>query len=235
VCWLQTAEHLRNYPHFLLAIMAIVGLLECFAGYRAWKFLLGLNGAVAGLFLGALASLLIHPLLAPLGAIAGISTLTVICATVEPVGTFFFTAATGVSLMVVGHQLGLCPPDIMAPLAFAAGLLSWLAVRVLGRRATIALTATAGAQQLVSLAGAYARSFEAYQAEPGPSALSNGEGLALILLIGAGLLLQLLTTRDAPAQLPASAPPPDAAPTSPVPSASPAVRRQPSAGVPSAS
>ena len=53
MCWLQQSGQLWSYPTFVLIPLMVIGGIECFAGYRALRFLLGLNGAILGFAAGA--------------------------------------------------------------------------------------------------------------------------------------------------------------------------------------
>lgn len=194
MCWLQTAELLRHYPPFLLAILAVLGLVECFCGAWAWKFLRGFNGVFAGAFVGALLGLVLlrSPFMAVAGLVAGAVGGAALFATVEFVGTFGVSLATGASSVAVVCEIAHVPLTLTVAIGMAfAGLATAGAAVVGGRRAIVVVTALAGAQQLAAIALAWARP------EASAPVFTVGELGIFVALAGLGLAVQW---RDLPQQ-----------------------------------
>ncbi|MEI8196702.1 MAG: hypothetical protein WCI73_12460 [Phycisphaerae bacterium] len=192
MCWLFSTTDLWRYPRGVLLVLAVLALVECFAGFRAWRFLLGLNGAIlgfcAGVFLGLATQ---SPILLPIVALAGLAGGASLFAMVEPVGMFVFAACTGISLACIWGGATHIPLAVVFPLAAVAGLLAALACGAVGRGVILILTAIAGAQQISNVAAAYLWSVDA------PGNLRGMVGLRevgiFVVLAGAGLAVQYFT------------------------------------------
>src|SRR5580765_2166008 len=102
MCWLQQSGQLWSYPTFLLVPLMVIGAVECFAGYRAWRFLLGLNGAVLGFAAGAVLCMLLGaPMLILIGAVGGGVAGALLFAGLAPLGTFIFAFGSMASLTIL--------------------------------------------------------------------------------------------------------------------------------------
>jgi hypothetical protein len=109
MCWLQQSAQLWHYPTFLLVPLMVIACIECFAGYRAWRFLIGFNGAVLGFVGGAVLCVMAGaPMLVLVGAFVGTVAGAVLFAWVVPLGSFVFVLGSVVSLtMLLGHAVRL--------------------------------------------------------------------------------------------------------------------------------
>jgi hypothetical protein len=191
MCWLHHSARLWSYPTFLLLPLMSLACIECFAGYRAWRFLLGVNGAVLGFVGGALLSVLLgSPMLIFFTAIAGAVAGAFLFAGVVPVGSFVFAFGSAASLTMLLAQIAGAPASCIMPLAATAGLAGALAALAGCRPFMIALAAVAGAQQLASAWRAYHMS---YGSLPLPNDVTSSESAAFIALTAIGLLLQFST------------------------------------------
>jgi hypothetical protein len=195
MCWLQNAADLRHLPHFLLMFLALPGLVECFAGFRAWRFLLGLNGVLvgvpAGFFLGLF--LLHDPAMAlvavALGAIGG----AVIFATVMPVGTFIVAGISGFSFTLSVATLIHVPANtLVSGLALGIGLAAAGIALLALRPAIIVLSILAGAYQLAGVAAAYLYPSETMEAR----AMVPTQIAVFVVLAAGGLVTQWATNRN---------------------------------------
>ena len=188
MCWLQQSAQLWSYPTFLLVPLMVIGCIECFAGYRAWRFLLGLNGAVLGFVAGAMLSMLLGaPILMLVGAVAGAVGGAALFVGIAPLGTFIFAFGSMASLTILLAQIGGAPPRWIMPLAGAAGVAGAAAALAGCRPFMIAIAAVAGAQQI---AGAWRAHDLPRGTLPLPDAVTPSEAAAFIVLAAAGLLLQ---------------------------------------------
>jgi hypothetical protein len=188
MCWLQHSAQLWSYPTFLLVPLMVVACIECFIGYRAWRFLLGVNGAVLGFIAGVMISMLLGAsLLVLLGAIAGAVAGAFLFAGVVRLGSFFFAFGSVASLTILLAHLAGLPGHCIMPLAAATGLAGAVAAVAACRRFMISIAAVAGAQQIASAWCAY---HVPYGAVPLPDDVTMPESAAFIALAAAGLLLQ---------------------------------------------
>jgi hypothetical protein len=190
MCWLQHAALLRHYPHVLLLLMAALGLVECFFGFRAWGFLRGANGMLVGGLAALLAGIwLLHsPVLAIVGLVLGAVGGAILFATVECVGTFaisFFTGASCTWVLAVAAQVTI--GTVVVGVIIAAGMVTAGAAVVGGGRAIIVLTALAGGQQLAAISMAYW-----YPETAGP-VISLPELAIILILAGVGMTVQFFT------------------------------------------
>jgi hypothetical protein len=188
MCWLQQSAQLWSLPTFLLVPLMVIGAIECFAGYRAWRFLLGMNGAVVGVFAGAaLCMMLGAPLLILIGAVGGGIAGAFLFARVVPLGSFVFTFGSLASLTILLANTAGAPPHWIIPVAAAFALAGAVAAVAGCRLLMIALAAVAGAQQVAS-------AWRAHQlpsgALPLPDAVTSPEAVVFIALAIAGLLVQ---------------------------------------------
>jgi hypothetical protein len=193
MCWLQQSAQLWSYPTFVLVPLMVVGTIECFAGYRAWRFLLGLNGAVLGFVAGAMVSLLLgSPILVLVGGIGGGIAGAILFAGVAPVGTFIFTFGSIASLTILLAHIAGTPSRWIMPLAAGAGLAAATLALNRCRYLMIAVAAIAGAQQIAS-------AWRAHQlphgALPLPEIVTQSEAVAFIALAAVGLLVQFADVR----------------------------------------
>ena len=188
MCWLQQSGQLWSYPTFLLIPLMVIGAIECFAGYRAWRFLLGVNGAVLGFAAGAVFSMLLGaPMLVLICAVGGGVAGGILFARVAPLGTFIFAFGSMASLtLLLTHIVG-APQRWIMPLAAAAGLAGAIAALTACRPFMVAIAAVAGAQQIAS-------AWRAHQLPRGvlplTDAMTVSESTAFVALATAGLLLQ---------------------------------------------
>ncbi|GEM_PF-6514030 len=206
MCWLQQSVQLWYYPTFLLYPLVVIACVECFAGYHAWRFLIGLNGGIIGFVVGAVACLMLSiPLLSPLAAFAGVIAGVALFAGIVPVGSCVFAWGSVTSLTLLLGRFGGVPVNWLYPVAAAAGTAGAFAAMTVRRPAMIALTAVAGAHQIVS--AWHARSFSS-DSIPLPDVNDPAEWAAVIVLAAAGLLIQFTTSRtphaSQPTQTPAS-------------------------------
>ena len=200
MCWLQQSVQLWFYPTFLLWPLIVIACVECFAGYHAWRLLIGLNGAIIGLVIGVMLCLLAGmPLLSPLGAFAGVIAGAALFAGIPPLGGWVFAWGSVTSLTLLLGRLGAVPVNWLYPIAASAGAAGAFAAMIMRRPAMIALTAVAGAQQMV--AAWHARSFTS-DAIPLPDDGDPTEWAAVIVLAAAGLLVQFTISRTPAAHQP---------------------------------
>jgi hypothetical protein len=197
MCWLHQSAQLWTYPSFLLVPLMILGCIECFAGYRAWRFLLGVNGAVLGFAAGAMLGVTSGTVaLVVIGALGGALMGAGLFAGIVPVGSCVFAFASAASLTsLVGHIAG-SPVHLMVPIAVAAGLGGALAAILACRPFMIVLAAVAGAQQLASAWCAY---YAPYDRAPLTDELTFSEFAGFMTLAAVGMLLQFSTSPAASA------------------------------------
>jgi len=193
MCWLQQSAQLWSWPTFLLVPLMILAFIECFAGYYAWRFLLGVNGAVLGFITGVTLSMMLGaPLLVFIGALAGAIVGAVLFAGVARLGSFVFAFGSTASLTMLLARFAGIPPQLVAPLAAAAGFAGALAAVAIGRPFMISIAAVAGAQQIAS-------AWRAYRIpcgeSPLPDDVTGPESVSFIALAALGLLLQFATSR----------------------------------------
>src|ERR1700758_3032560 len=106
MCWLQQSSQLWHYPTFLLFPLLLIASIECFAGYHAWRLLLGINGAVLGFVAGACLSVLLgNPVLLVVGAFGGAAVGAALFSLVVPLGSVVFAFATAASLTILLWRL----------------------------------------------------------------------------------------------------------------------------------
>lgn len=192
MCWLHDAAQLWSYPTFLLVPLMVLAGIECFAGYYAWRFLLGVNGAILGLVAGAMLSLLSGaPVLIVLGAIGGAVAGAVLFAQCVPFGSFVFAFGSATSLTTLLAEFAGVPDHRGILLGIAAGVAAAVAVVSKCRLVIIAIAAVAGAQQLAS-------AWHAYHfpggSSPMPGEIDGSESAAFVALTAIGLLLQYATS-----------------------------------------
>jgi hypothetical protein len=199
MCWLQQSAQLWSYPTFLLIPLMGLAAVECFAGYRAWRFLLGANGAVLGFVGGAsLAMLLGAPMLVVIGALAGGVAGAVLFTRVVPLGSIVFAFGSTASLVLVLARIAASPAHMVVPLAALAGSAGAIAALARYRRFMISITSVAGAQQFATAWYVYHLS---YDSPPMPDLMAPSESLAFIGLAALGLLLQFASARLSSSEL----------------------------------
>ena len=192
MCWLQQSAQLWSYPTFLLIPLMLLACIECFAGYRAWRFLLAVNGAVLGFVGGAVVAVLCGaPMLVLIGAVAGAVAGGLLFAGLVPLGSFVFAFGSAASLTILLARLSGLPPYCITPLAAAAGIAAGLAALAVWRPFMITIAAVAGAQQLAS---AWYAHHVPYDSSPLPDSIAPSELAAFIALAASGLLIQFFTT-----------------------------------------
>lgn len=190
MCWLFQSAQFWSYPTFLLVPLMVVGGIECFFGYRAWRFLLGVNGAVVGIVAGAMLCMLLGaPLFILGGALGGGVAGAALFAKVRPLGTFIFAFGSTASLAMLLAHLVTAPPRVIVPLGLAAGLTGAAAALGGCRTFMISIAAIAGAQQIASAGRAYQLPRGSL---PAPDFVTPSESMAFIGLACAGLLLQFV-------------------------------------------
>ncbi len=201
MCWLQLSAQLWHYPTFLLPPLMMIGCIECFAGYRAWRFLIGLNGGVLGFVAGAVLCMLLGaPMLVLVGAFVGGVAGALLFAGVVPVGSFVVVLGSIVSLaMILGRVAGL-PPHCVMPLAAVSGLAGAVAAASVCRPVVISVAAVAGAQQIASAWCAYCLPSDRISL---PGAFDRNEWAAFLILAAVGMLVQFATAPKARADQPA--------------------------------
>ena len=195
MCWLQQSAQLWHCPTFLLPPLILLACIECFAGYRAWRFLLGFNGYILGFVAGALlcAQLGGSPVLLLAGAFVGGFIGAASFAMIAPLGSFVFIACSLASLAVIFLRAAGMPPHWVALIAASAALSTAVAVRAFCRLATIIVAAIGGAQQIASAWCAY--QLPADQV-PVPDIMDPVEWSAFLALAAAGLIVQFATCRE---------------------------------------
>lgn len=190
MCWLVQSAQLWHAPTFLLIPLMIIGGIECFAGYHAWRFLLGLNGAVLGFVVGSvLCTLLGAPLWVVAGALVGSAAGAALLAIVVPLGSAVFAFGSVASLvLLLGRLAGI---DLRWPLAVGLVLGGVAAVLASARHRPVMITiaAVAGAQQVAS--AWRARSLPP-DVPPLPDVVSASEMMLFAALAAAGLLIQFI-------------------------------------------
>lgn len=193
MCWLQQSAQLWHYPTFLLYPLLVIACIECFAGYRAWRFLIGFSGGVLGFVTGVVLCMLLGvPMLVLLGACAGAVTGVALFAGVVPLGSFvFILGSIASSVILFGRVVGAPPHPVMA-IAAVAGLAGAVAAIAFCRPAIITVAAVAGAQQITSVWHAYSLPCDSI---PSPDVVDPSEWSAFIVLATAGLLIQFATSR----------------------------------------
>jgi hypothetical protein len=199
MCWLQQSAELWRYPTFLLWPLLLIACIECFAGYHAWRFLLGVNGTVlgfiAGAFLGVLTTM---PLLMLLFALAGAVAGAALFANMVPLGSVVFAFGSTASLVILIGRIAGCPQGLHVSLALFAGILAAIATLTIRRPVMIVLAAIAGAQQI-------AVAWTAWRLPPDAIPLFNcvspAEWKLFLVLAPLGLLIQFVTSR--PSSFPA--------------------------------
>ena len=191
MCWLQQSTQLWYYPTFLLYPLLVIACIECFAGYRAWRFLIGLNGGVLGFVVGAVLCMLLGvPMLVLLGAIAGAIAGVALFVGIVPLGSFVFSLGSAASLAIHLCRIGGIPVHWFMPIAASAGLAGAVAAQFVPRPAMIAIAAVAGAQQIAAAWHAY---YLPGNSAPLQDVVVPSELAAFIILAAAGLLIQFAT------------------------------------------
>ena len=193
MCWLQQSAQLWYYPSFLLIILAAVAAIECFAGFCAWRFLIGLNGAVLGFIGGAIFGAMFGtPMMMLAGALAGAIAGAALFAGIVQVGTFVVASGSTASMtMLLTHLLHM-PGRWALPLAAVAGLWGGVAALVCGRPVIIAIAAIAGAQQLHCACSTFLLPGDVI---PIPDVMGSRDFVSILGLALAGLVVQLATMR----------------------------------------
>jgi hypothetical protein len=196
MCWLHQSAELWHYPTFLLWPLLLVACIECFAGYHAWRFLLGLNGALLGFMCGAMVCMMLDAsLLVLLGAFVGAGAGAVFFAGIVPLGSAVFAFGSVASFTILaGRAVGL-PSACYLAIAAVAGIVVATAALKLGRPVMIAVAAVAGAQQIVAAWSAYRLPADSI---PLPDTWIPSEWELLLALAFVGLLIQSATSRHLP-------------------------------------
>ena len=192
MCWLLQSAQLWYYPTFLLVPLMLLAGVECFAGYRAWRFLLGVNGAVLGFLTGALVGVLLGPMVGLLTALGGAIAGAALFARIVPLGSFVFALGSVASLTAFMALVLRAPAWCIVPLSATAGLAGAIAAVAVCRRFMITIAAIAGAQQLASAWCAYSLPYDSIPVSGEPAA---SELIAFVALAAAGILLQFITCR----------------------------------------
>ena len=192
MCWLQQSAELWNYPTFLLYPLALVACVECFAGFHAWRLLLGLNGAVLGFLAGALVSMLLGAsLLVLLGGLVGAMAGAYLFASMASMGSAVLAFSSVASFgILLGRIVGM-PWAWYMPLAVIAGIAALVAVLMVPRLMIMTLAAVAGAQQI---AAAWSALHLPYNAKPCPDTVIPAEWCLFLVLAAGGLIVQMATT-----------------------------------------
>lgn len=193
MCWLQQSAQLWHYPTFLLLPLMVIAGIECFAGYRAWRLLLGLNGAVLGFIAGVWLSVMLgQPMLALIGSFVGAGAGVALFTGVTPIGSFVFMFGSAASLAVLLGQFAGVPRHWLMPGGGIVGAVSVLAALAIRRPVMIGLAAIAGAQQMASAWHAYSLP---YDSMPLPDVVDPSELAIFVALATAGLVVQFATSR----------------------------------------
>ena len=191
MCWLQQSAQLWSYPTFLLVPLIVIACIECFAGYRAWRFLLVLNGAVLGFIGGAMLAVFSGAaMMLLIGAVAGAIAGGFLFACAVRLGSFVFAFGSVTSLTMILAHGARVPSEYVLPMAGAAGLAGALAATASCRPFMIAVAAIAGAQQVAS-------AWHAYRVPYGSPPLAQdaaSEPAVFIALAAIGLLVQCATS-----------------------------------------
>jgi hypothetical protein len=191
--WVQQSAQLWHYPVFLLPPLLILACIECFAGYRAWQFLIGVNGAILGFVCGAVICMLLGvPLLVLLGAVAGAFAGIALFLGVTPLGSFVFAFGSAASLAILVARIIGISSNWMMPIAVVAGLTGAVGVLAGRKPVMIVIAAIAGAQQIVSGWGAY---FAPWDSVPVSGVVTPSEWVVFIILSSIGLCIQFATFR----------------------------------------
>lgn len=192
MCWLQLSAQLWHYPTFLLPPLMAIACIECFAGYRAWRFLIGLNGGALGFVAGTVLCVLLDvPMLVLVGAFGGAFAGVLLFAWVLPLGSFVVVLGSLTSLVIVLGRMAGFPPHYVMPLAVLAGLVGAVAAIGVCRPVVTIVAAIAGAQQIAS-------AWCAYYCLPSdriplPDVVDPTEWTAFITLATIGMLVQFAT------------------------------------------
>lgn len=196
MCWLQHSAQLWSYPTFLLFPLAFIAAIECFAGYHAWRFLIGLNGGILGLAAGGMLGMVLgNSTLVLLGALVGAAAGGFLFAAIVPLGSFVFTLGSAASLAILLGEIIHIPLYWLMPAAIVGGLAAGIAALAACRPVMIAVAAVAGAQQM---AGAWCAYHLPYDTTPLPDVIDPSELAAFLALTAAGLLIQFATSRVVP-------------------------------------
>jgi hypothetical protein len=170
--------------------MMVIGVIECFAGYRGWRFLLGVNGAVFGSVAGAMLCMLLGaPIMILIGLLGGGVAGAALFAGIAPLGSFVFAFVSMFSLTIFLAHIAAAPPHLIMPLAVAGGLACAVAALAACRPFMIAIAAVAGAQQISS---AWRAHHLPRGALPLPDLVTPSETALFIALAAAGLLVQFV-------------------------------------------
>ena len=193
----------------LVALISIAfGLLNCFAGYRVFRLLLGLYGLIVGVIAGAtLASNVTggEILWVIVGAVVGGIVGAALFVLLYIVGVFLVGAAGGVSLATfIGGVLGIDMPALVVVIvAIAVGIIAL----IVQRSVLILATAFVGAWLAVSGGAALITGTEPAFTTLFERAVGGGAGtytwvvLIVWLLLGiAGAAVQFATSREAAAE-----------------------------------
>jgi hypothetical protein len=202
MCWLQQSTQLWSLPTFLLVPLMVMGAIECLIGYRAWRFLLAVNGTALGIVAGAMICMLLQaPMLILIGVFVGGFAGAMLFVRVARLGTFIFALGSTASLTVFLAHVAAAPPHVIAPISALTGLAGAIAATARCRCFMIGLAAVAGAQQVAS-------AWRAHQIPPDglplPEVITGPESAIFLAFAAAGLLLQLLTSPIKPNQITSS-------------------------------
>ena len=197
MCWLQQSAQLWYCPTFLLYPLLVIAGIECFAGYYAWRFLIGVNGAVLGFVAGAVVGMMLgNPMLALLGAFAGAVGGAALFIGILPLGSFVFAFGSAASLAVLLGRVAGLPAVCYVLIAAIGGVACGLWALSAGRPAIIVLAAIAGAQQIAGVWQAY---WLPVDSTPLPDVMAGSEWMIFLALAAAGLFIQFATSHKAPA------------------------------------
>ena len=196
MCWLLQSAQLWHLPTFLLYPLLLLAALECFAGYHAWRFLLGFNGALVGLAGGLMCGMLVGvwPLVL-LGMLIGALAGGYFFVSLVPLGSTVFAFGSVASFLILLGRLAGFPSAGCFPIALAAGIAAAVAVLLVRRPVMITVAALAGAQQITAAWSAYHLPAGTI---PCPDLVTPTEWLLFAALAATGLLIQFATSRQAP-------------------------------------
>ncbi len=179
------------------AVSLILGLVNVFAGYTFWRWLLGALGFVSGFGGAVMASALAgnQEQAATIGFVTGVA-LALIFAGIKPIGAFFFGGFTAVSLSAllfeltkISGQLDLSSAGFIAIIIFLFGGITMIACNRVG---IIVATSIAGALTAVNAVSVLLAKGDTIRAML--TAHSPNELVAMIVIFGIGMLVQFSTT-----------------------------------------
>jgi len=199
MCWLLQSAELWHCPTFLLYPLALVAGIECFAGYHAWRFLLGFNGAIFGFIIGVVFSTLLGSwVFVLLGALVGAVAGAFFFASIVPLGSTVFVFTSMTSFMILVGRIGGWHREWYLPVAVITGIAMAVGALTVRRPVIITLAAAAGAQQIAAAWSAYHLPCDTV---PCPDRLIPTEWWLFAVLAAGGLLVQWATSRTRPTQL----------------------------------